>query len=291
MPRVEERTIPAPLLWAAVAGLLVVQAVLVLAMVHRESLTFDEDDHMFAGYMMWKTGDYGLNPEHPPLVKLLATVPFLGEKLWIPPLQGREFKKEAYLDGRDWLAKNDGASQRLVFRMRMAAGLLAWGLSLAVFFATREWFGDAAALMAMTLVVFDPNIMAHSALVTTDVGVSLVFLAAVWTFYRFARKPTVTRLLVAGVVAGLLAATKHSGILLVPMLAPAMIWEIVAAERGERGRKAARAISGFVAIVSGSDGVLWAFYGFRYASRPEGLAEHESRGIRAAAGKLRSVRW
>jgi hypothetical protein len=34
--------------------------------VHRESLTFDEGDHSFSGYMMWKTGDYGLNPEHPP---------------------------------------------------------------------------------------------------------------------------------------------------------------------------------------------------------------------------------
>lgn len=271
LSRVEDRAIPAPLLWAAVVALLAVQAVLVLAMVHRESLTFDEGDHMFAGYMMWKTGDYGLNPEHPPLVKLLAAAPILGEKLWIPPLQGREFKKEAYLDGRDWLAKNDGASQRLVFRMRMAAGLLAWGLSLVVFFATREWFGDGAALMAMTLVVFDPNIMAHSALVTTDVGVSLGLLASVWTFYRFARRPTVVRLLVAGLVAGLLAATKHSGILLVPMLVPAMIWEVVAAERGERGRQAARMVSGFVAIVVVAAVVLWAFYGFRYASRPPGL--------------------
>ncbi len=65
-------------LWLAVAVLLVIQATLALTMVHRESLTFDEDDHMFAGYMMWKAGDYGLNPEHPPLVKLLATVPLLG---------------------------------------------------------------------------------------------------------------------------------------------------------------------------------------------------------------------
>src|ERR1035437_6639640 len=98
--------------WVAVIVLLVVQAAHVAYVVHRESLTFDEDDHMFAGYMMWKTGDYGLNPEHPPLVKLLATLPVLGENLWVPPLQGRDFKQEAYLDGRDWLAHNDGASQR-----------------------------------------------------------------------------------------------------------------------------------------------------------------------------------
>jgi len=41
--------------------------------VRQESLTWDEGDHIFAGYMSWKTHDFGLNPEHPPLMKLLAT--------------------------------------------------------------------------------------------------------------------------------------------------------------------------------------------------------------------------
>ncbi|HEX4310451.1 MAG TPA: glycosyltransferase family 39 protein [Acidobacteriaceae bacterium] len=272
MARVESRVLPPIVVWAAVCGLLLVQAALVLAAVHRESLTFDEGDHMFAGYMMWKTGDYGLNPEHPPLVKLLATVPLLGEDLWVPPQHGWDFKKEAYLDGRDWLAHNDGASQRLVFRMRMAAGLLAWGLSLTVFFATREWFGEGAALIAMTLVVFDPNIMAHSALVTTDVGVTLFFLLSIWMFYRFVRKPTLGQLLLAGLAAGLLAATKHSGILLAPMLLPVMIGEVMAARWGGRTQQAVRMVSGFAAIVLIAAGLLWCFYAFRYSARPEGLA-------------------
>src|ERR1035437_2363320 len=135
---------------------------------------------MFAGYMMWHAGDYGLNPEHPPLVKLLATLPLLGDKLWVPPLQGRDFKTEAYMDGRDWLARNDGASHRLVFRMRLAARLLALLLSLLIFFATREWFGTSPALIALTLAVFDPNLLAHTALVTTDIGISLFFLASIY---------------------------------------------------------------------------------------------------------------
>jgi hypothetical protein len=96
--------------------------------VHRESLTFDEANHMFAGYMMWHTGDLDLNPEHPPLVKLLATFPELRRDLWVPALKDRNFKSEAYMDGREWLARNDGSSQRMVFEMRLAAGLLALGL-------------------------------------------------------------------------------------------------------------------------------------------------------------------
>ncbi|HLI76041.1 MAG TPA: phospholipid carrier-dependent glycosyltransferase [Acidobacteriaceae bacterium] len=252
--------------------LLALQGLLALMIVHRESLTFDEDDHMFAGYMMWHTGDYGLNPEHPPLVKLLATVPVLGKPLWVPPLQGREFKTEAYLDGRDWLARNDGGSQRMVFRMRVAAELLALGLALMVFAATREWFGDVAGLVALVLVVFDLNVLAHSALVTTDVGVSLFFLASVYTFYRYAVAPTAGRLLLAAVALGLLLATKHSGILIAPMLLVLALWEVWHAPTAERGRVAARMAGGLAAMTVIGVLVLWSFYRFRYAARPAGLA-------------------
>src|SRR5271170_6632895 len=50
--------------WLAVIGLLVLQAALISFALHRESLTFDETDHMYAGYRMWTAKDYGLNPEH-----------------------------------------------------------------------------------------------------------------------------------------------------------------------------------------------------------------------------------
>jgi 4-amino-4-deoxy-L-arabinose transferase-like glycosyltransferase len=259
------------LVWAAVAVLIAVQIILVVPVVHRESLTFDEDNHMFAGYMMWKAGDYGLNPEHPPLVKLLATVPLLGKDLWVPPAQGRYFKAEAYLNGRDWLIRNDGGSQWLIFRMRMAAGLLAIALSLVVFFAAREWFGEGAALVALLLLVFDPNVLGHSALVTTDVGVSLFFLASIYTFYRYVKQPGMIRLALAGLMAGLLLATKHSGILLGPMLVLLIVWEIVTAPKDTRRRVAMRLSGGLAAIVLIGVAVLWAFYGFRYAARPNGL--------------------
>jgi len=203
--------------------------ILTVLAVRRESLTFDEDDHVFAGYMMWHTGDYGLNPEHPPLFKLLATLPLLGRPLWVPQLTGRDFKAEAYLDGRDFLARNDGDRNQLDFQMRLAAGLFALALSLVVFQAAREFFGDWAGLAALTLVAFDPNILAHSALVTTDVGVSLYFPASTWCFYRYVKQPSWTRLGVAGVVAGLLLATKHSGIVLAPMLVLLIGFEIATA--------------------------------------------------------------
>jgi len=255
----------------AVIGLLAVQAALILITVHRESLTFDEEDHMFAGYRMWTAGDYGLNPEHPPLVKLLATLPVLGEKLWVPPQKGIFFKGEAYVDGGEWLQHNDGGGQRLVFRMRMAAALLALALSLLIFVAARAWFGVEAALFAMSFAVFEPNLLAHSGLVTTDVGAALFLLLAVYTFCRYVERPGWSRMLIAGLAAGLLLATKHSGVLVGPILPLMAAWEVATAPKGTRARLALR-LAGACAMIAGiSVLVLWSFYGFRYAARPAGL--------------------
>src|SRR4051812_35123159 len=39
------------------------------------SQTFDEGAHLVAGVSYWRTGDFRLNAEHPPLLKLLWTIP------------------------------------------------------------------------------------------------------------------------------------------------------------------------------------------------------------------------
>ncbi|MGC2403335.1 MAG: glycosyltransferase family 39 protein [Acidobacteriaceae bacterium] len=252
-------------------GLIILQMILIAIIVHGESLTFDEGDHIFAGYMMWHSGDYGLNPEHPPLVKLVATLPMLREKLWVPPLQHRWFKAEAYRDGRDFMERNDGPQHRLLFRIRLAAGVFAVVLSAMVFLLGSALFGESAGLLALLLVVFEPNVLANSDLVTTDVGVTGFFLATIYCFYRYARQPSLIRLLLTALAAGLTLASKHSGILLAPMLLALALVEIAYAERESRKRIARTLLSGFAAIAVLAVVVLWAFYGFRYAARPAGL--------------------
>jgi 4-amino-4-deoxy-L-arabinose transferase-like glycosyltransferase len=258
--------------WTLAGGLIVLQMILVAIIVHGESLTFDEGDHIFAGYMMGHTGDYGLNPEHPPLVKLVATLPLLHKNLWVPTLQNRMFKGEAYRDGRDFMERNDGPTHGLLFSMRLVAGVFAVGLSVMVFLMGSKLFGESVGLLALLLVVFEPNVLANSDLVTTDVGVACFFLATIYCFYRFARQPSFIGLLLTGLAAGLALASKHSGILLAPMLLGLALVETACAEPGRRKRTAGILFGGLAAIVVLAVGVLWAFYGFRYAARPAGLA-------------------
>src|ERR1700689_3960796 len=181
------------------------------------------------------------------------------------------FKSEAYRDGRDFLERNDGPRHRLLFHMRLAAGVFAVGLSVMVFLMGSQLFGQSAGLLALLLVVFEPNVLANSDLVTTDVGVACFFLATIYCFYRYARQPSVVGLLLTGLAAGLKLSAKHSGILLAPMLLGLTLLEMACAERGLRKRMAGTVLVRRAATVVVAVVVLWAFYGFRYAARPAGL--------------------
>ena len=74
-------------LYAAVAGLLF--ATFAFQLWHHAvhtSATIDEGPHILAGHRHWQCGDFGINPEHPPLLKLLATAPLNFRTLVDPPL-------------------------------------------------------------------------------------------------------------------------------------------------------------------------------------------------------------
>ena len=262
---------------AAVCLLLLVFGLQLALTVRQESLTWDEGDHIFAGYMSWKTNDFGLNPEHPPLMKLLATTPILRLPLKVPEVGHRFFKTEAYLDGKALLFGNSPqySAEMLTFRVRMAAGIVAILLALLVFLAAREMFGTGAGFIALILITFEPNILAHGAFVTTDVGVSCFFLASIYALYRYFKRRSALRLLVTGLASGLALATKHSAVLLLPMLVLLAGCEVAlplgALAEPNRQRSAVRMAGALAVIAVVAVGVLWAFYGFRYNARPGAL--------------------
>jgi hypothetical protein len=245
--------------------------------IRQQSLSWDEGDHIFAGYMSWKKADFGINPEHPPLVKALATIPLLPMHLEVPDSKGHPFfKDEAYSGGRDFIFGNGGEAEadRIIFRARMAAATLSLLLGLLVFLAAREMFGDGAALFALALVVFEPNMIAHGAYVTTDMGISCFIFASIYALYRYVKAPSISRLIVLGVATGLALASKHSGVLLLPFGLALIITEILwpsPETRTDRRKAALRLTGGFLAASAIAIVVLWAFYGFRFAARPGGM--------------------
>ena len=261
---------------AGVVCLLIILSLQLILSVRQQTQTWDEANHIYAGYKSWTGGDFGLNPEHPPLVKLFATAPLLSSPLKTPQLQDRYFKEEAFLGGKDFLYQND--ADGILFRTRMVTATLTLLLAVIVFLATREMFQTAgAAFIALALLAFDPNLLAHGALVTTDVALSCFMFAAVYAFYRYVKAPSIWRLTVVGISTGLALAAKHTGALVFPILFLLAACELVrqwtsTKRRGKSpGKEAFNVIASLVGITGIALVVLWSFYGFRYAARPNGL--------------------
>ena len=272
-----------PRMWllSAVAILFVVFALELSLSARTESQTFDEPAHMYAGYSYWLRSDFGINPEHPPFVKLVATLPLLVSKPKYPAPIPIHFRAQSGFGGMQMMS--EPGADAMLSHVRAAVSIFAFVLGLFVFLAAREMFGDAAALLALTLFVFDPLILAHGPLLGTDMGATCCIFAAIYTFYRYVKRPTIVRLGLCCLATGLAFAAKHSAILVFPMIFLLAAFDLFLAPRtaGQQTtvpptprptikKRVLRMAGAYGAIVAAAIVILWAFYGFRYAARPGG---------------------
>lgn len=105
----------------------------------------DEDDHIYHGYVTWKHGDLGLNPEHAPLRKLVAAWPLLPMPIKMPPLQSRFF------NWKDFLGGEHSSSKRRRRDVRLAVSLRTVLLAALVFLAANEIFEPGAGFIALII--------------------------------------------------------------------------------------------------------------------------------------------
>jgi hypothetical protein len=216
----------------------------------RKSTTYDEVTHLPAGLAQAATGQARLNPQHPPLVKLLAglAASTLEPRL---PLDG-----ESYLTGREWdfgrqvLYEAGNDAMALLRRGRLpVVGLSVLG-GLAVFLWSRRRHGDLAGLASLALYAFSPTVIAHARLVTMDAAVSAGAVLALYSWWRATTcpRPRLGAELVCGVGLGIALAAKFSGLVLVPAMAAC---ELLAngARRGWRRRLRAWAVTAAAAAL------------------------------------------
>ena len=184
----------------------------------------DEGMHLASGYTILRTGDYRLVEEHPPFVKLwtalpLLFVPGLSDPRELPAWEeapNRPDESLALLSVAREVITSYRPVDRLIFPARAMAGLLALILGAVVYRWAADLGGKWGGLLALLLLTLDPNILAHSAVVGTDLGAATTIAASLFIFARWLCQPTTPRLVIAGVVSGLALGTKTSAILILP---------------------------------------------------------------------------
>ncbi|MCI0657446.1 MAG: glycosyltransferase family 39 protein, partial [Acidobacteria bacterium] len=278
------------------AGASAVFAALSLWSMSGDTSTYDEGVHLAAAYSYVQTGDYRLNPEHPPLAKLLAALPLLLMDLHWPE------EPEAWRNSWEWdfgyrflyLSGND--PDRLLFWGR--APTLLWGLLLigSVYALTRELYGPPGALVALVLVSFSPTVLAHSHLITTDVIVAVLFFLSVTAFWKLFQEGSYRWCVYTGFLLGGALAAKFSAILLIPL----GLWMGVVAALRRRDRPPASWVGTALqwainlAIVAALAGLtLWGTYGFRQGVSPERSYELDWKAMESVAGGFggQAVLW
>jgi Dolichyl-phosphate-mannose-protein mannosyltransferase len=200
--------------WIPVAGLLVVHAALGITAAAQLTPTHDEYWHLPIGLLDLKTGRFDFDDLNPPLCRALAALP-------LTLTSAHTGAPDAHHDPQGWgdvfVAENREHYQRWFTLGRSMIVMLSslGGLTLAVW--ARELFGNGAGILAALFWSFEPNLVAHGSLVTTDMGAAAFFVFTLYAVWRFARRPGRTNALVFGGLLGLAQLAKFTSLVLYPI--------------------------------------------------------------------------
>ncbi|MFO7661959.1 MAG: glycosyltransferase family 39 protein [Chloroflexota bacterium] len=120
-----------------------------------------------------------------------------------------------------------------------------------------------AGLFALSLIAFDPNILAHMRLATTDLGLAATALLAGFMLWRFLRRPAWREVVMAGVALGLLQNTKFTALLFIPLFGLIILIDFWRVSRDNKSDLPRLGLMTFVAYPLVALFSLWAMNGFQ----------------------------
>jgi len=272
--------------WMRTALVLVVFATVFLALVvgcyRLESATMDEPEHLVDGYVALKLADFRMGPEHLPFLRMWAALPLMvGSDIKFATNSPYWLAGDEYPFAHQFLYRDNDAD-RLLFQARFMIALLGVLLGVLLFSWARELFGFWSALIVLGLYCTEPNLLAHSGLVTTDLGATCFIFGAVYFAWRIAREFGTGNLIGLTVFFVLAQISKYSALLLGPVLLTLLLVRALGAGPWEWriGRpklltawrpKVFLALLTIGVLLTLSYVAIWGCYAFRYAPSEAGV--------------------
>lgn len=249
--------------------------------------TIDEPWHLVAGASHVQYGDYRLNADKPPLVKLWAGA-WAPERFRVRPLTLLDSKaQERQLVEDIAFADNDATATQARTRIAMwtfhallliATGLLLW-----------YTFGLPWALGTLAFLAIEPTVSAHLPLVMTDLPIAFFLVLAAICVGQIANDWRWRWVFGCGLALGCALGTKHSAL---PGMAGLFVVLVSATlvRRGAGWRTVARRAGKVAAVGLVAWIVLWSQYGFQFHSSPDGT-DGFSQPVEDRIAGLNSTAW
>jgi len=238
--------------------------ILTVSSYRQESATIDEPHYLTAGYVNLKLGDHRFDLDHLPFLQMWTALPLMAmpdvhlntnDAVWSSAQLMPFIQRFLYRD-------ND--ADRLLDRARFMTVLLGLLLGALLFAWANELWGGWPATFILGLYCFEPNILAHSHLATTDLGIACFIFGTVYFLWRTTQK--FSGLNLAGVLTffALAQLSKYSALVLIPILVVLLALYTFRSHRWRAALGLAAALVVFCYVA------IWAAYGFRYAPGPVG---------------------
>ena len=265
---------------AAVAALLLALLCQLGLAVRRDGLTSDELLYVPAGYLHVARFDLSLDTTHPPLAPALAGLGLLGAGVVVPErAPGEETLSYCFR-----FLHRANAGRALWQRARVPAVVLTLALAAVLWAWARALYGTAAGLVALALAAFDPSLLAHGHLATTDLPATLAMVVAAWAYWRWSARPGPARALVLAAAVGAALSVRVTGGLVLPGFAALELWSWWRSTPEARTRRVRAALAAVGVALVVIPLVVVAAYGFhpdglaRYADNVRFQLDHDRRG-------------
>ncbi|CAD7774846.1 Dolichyl-phosphate-mannose-protein mannosyltransferase [Candidatus Methanoperedenaceae archaeon GB37] len=201
-------------------GLFLFLSLNLFAQAYLKSFTTDEPIHLIAGLEYLKRSAFYINPEHPPLIKLLsATIPYFTQKVVFPKNKLKDYfdLHETILYIISFIRLNDKHIDFFVLKARFFPILLSIFLGYLIYIATKEIFGTQTGIIALLFYCLEPTFLGHGKLIHTDVGCALFYLWYFYLLYKCYIKPCYKNFFLLSLILGLGLITKFSLLILLPI--------------------------------------------------------------------------
>ncbi len=207
-----------PLLWLAFS--------LMIGSALQKSATVDEQSHLFRGAAYLKANATHFLLGHPIGNSALAALPVLTEPELRLPTEIPAWEAGNWSVAGDYFLWRIGNNaQRVLFLGRLPMIFCTLILGCLVFRWGKQLNNPMTGLFAATLILFDPNILAHGRLVSSDVTLTLFWAMTIYGFWLWAQHGKRTSILLAGFGLGMASLMKYNAAFLLPTLAILAGWE------------------------------------------------------------------